>query len=230
MKQEKIWQYYQNEGLSSFDNSRGRLEFLGRQIRKKLSGKARGLNIGVGNGSLEKIAISLGLDIWSLDPDNCAIERLSQELGMDGKAKVGYSQNLPFPDNFFDFIVVSEVLEHLSDDILDQSLHEFNRVLKSKGIIIGTVPARENLQDNIIICPSCGEKFHRWGHVQSFDTVRLFNLLSKHFKVEKIKEKCFFSTLNWKGKIVACIKMTMEKCGIFISDSEKNIYFLISKY
>ncbi len=46
--------------------------------------------------------------------------------------------SLPYPDNYFDFVICSEVLEHLKDD--RKALKEIKRVLKPKGTLIITVP------------------------------------------------------------------------------------------
>jgi len=46
--------------------------------------------------------------------------------------------SLPFPSNYFDCIVLSEVLEHLTDE--RKTLIELRRVLKKGGIILLTVP------------------------------------------------------------------------------------------
>ena len=45
---------------------------------------------------------------------------------------------LPYPDNHFDVVVSSEVMEHLEDDV--KALKELKRVLKKDGIILITVP------------------------------------------------------------------------------------------
>lgn len=228
MKQEKIWQYFQNEGISSFENNKGRLRFLAKQIQKKASRETKVLNIGVGNGVFEKIAVSYGFDVYSLDPDNRTISRLTEDYRMKGKAKVGYCQEIPFNDNFFDFIVVSEVLEHLSDETLAKARTEFRRILKNQGVLIGTVPARENLEKQIVVCPKCGETFHRWGHLQSFTKEKMTDWLSPEFEVKTIKEKFFWSTLNWKGKSVAFTKLVIQ---ILLNSfaSGQSIYFYAQK-
>ncbi len=48
--------------------------------------------------------------------------------------------SLPYPDNYFDFIIASEILEHLTDD--KKALLELKRVLKKNGTLIITVPNR----------------------------------------------------------------------------------------
>jgi hypothetical protein len=37
-------------------------------------------------------------------------------------------------------------------------------------------------------CPGCGEKFHKWGHLQSFDENKIKHILEeKGFKIVSIK-------------------------------------------
>ncbi len=58
-------------------------------------------------------------------------------------AKAGCVQanglTLPFPDDTFDRIIASEVLEHVPDDL--GAMAELRRVLKPSGILAATVPA-----------------------------------------------------------------------------------------
>lgn len=54
------------------------------------------------------------------------------------KIKKGSLYALPYPDNYFDFIICSEILEHLEDD--SAGLLELKRVLKKTGTLIVTVP------------------------------------------------------------------------------------------
>ncbi|WP_102348296.1 class I SAM-dependent methyltransferase [Bacillus sp. Marseille-P3661] len=226
MEQEKIWEYYQNEAIESFEGSKGRLSYLLKNIKPN----SKVLNIGVGGGIFEIMAIKEGIDIYSLDPDKSAITNLRDRLNIDeNKAKVGYSQEIPFPDNTFDYVVMSEVIEHLTDEIISDSLKEVKRVLKEDGNFIGTVPSREDLKAQEVICPCCANKFHRWGHVQSFTPVSLDKLLSKTFTVEKIIEKSFITweSLNYKGKTVAMIKSILSNLGIH--GSGENIYFCVKK-
>jgi len=46
--------------------------------------------------------------------------------------------DIPFPDNHFDSILSTEVFEHVPD--LDHSLSELNRVLRTGGYLLATVP------------------------------------------------------------------------------------------
>jgi len=155
--QKQIWDYFQGEGSDSFAGSAGRLEFLARHV-----GDGQVLNIGVGDGTFERAALKQGAEIHCLDPSEEAIARLREELSLGERALVGWAQELPFPADSMDTVVVSEVLEHLDDEILEATLREIHRVLRPGGRLVGTVPAREDLARQIVVCPDCGKRFHRW--------------------------------------------------------------------
>lgn len=220
MNQDKIWDYYQNEDESSFTGSYSRLKDLVKQF--KINDKV--LNIGVGGGIFEQLADQQGLIVYSLDPSEKSIAKIKKNLGED-RAQVGYSQKIPFQNDFFDGVVMSEVLEHLSDDIIEETLLEVQRVLKKNALFVGTVPYRENLNEQIVICPKCGEIFHRWGHLQTFDENKILMLFDKKFHNVLSKSKMYISwnTLNWKGKIATFFSYLFFLLGI--KKSGLNLYF-----
>lgn len=225
--QQKIWDHFQSEGVESFSQSQGRLEFLVRRLRPS----TRVLNIGVGNGLLEAMAARKGVDIWSLDPSDRAIANLRRVLNIGESAQVGFCQSMPFPDGHFDVVVMSEVLEHLDEEILRATLTEVRRVLRAGGRFIGTVPAREKLEDSLVICPHCGVQFHRWGHKQSFDVDRLSSVLSSHFALDSVHERFFIdweSAGTWR-KFQGLIKKFLSWRGIGTYGIGRNIYFSAQK-
>jgi SAM-dependent methyltransferase len=78
---------------------------------------------------------------------------------------------IPYPDAFFDAILCSHVLEHVSDD--RAAMRELFRVLKPGGWAILQVPIDESrehtLEDPAIRTPEDREKFYR-----QYDHVRLY--------------------------------------------------------
>jgi len=78
---------------------------------------------------------------------------------------------LPFPDDTFDRIIASEVLEHVTDD--QQALREIFRVLKPGGTLAATVPSWLPEQ----ICWALSEEYHapfvEGGHVRIYAEPRL---------------------------------------------------------
>lgn len=225
--QQSVWAYFQNEGVVSFVGCRGRQEFLVRRLRAGV----KVLNIGVGNACFERLAANKGVDVWTLDPDEQAILKLQQFHKSAERAKVGVCQEMPFPDSFFDFVVMSEVLEHLDDFSFHQTLSEVKRVLVEKGRFIGTVPARENLIDSITVCPKCGDVFHRWGHKQSFDVCSLSVELEKYFLIKNISEYFFieWNSVNLLKKMMGVFKKILSRYNIGVYGKGRNIFFDVQK-
>jgi len=142
----------------------------------KLSKKYIGefvLDVGAGSGALvSRIPNAIGIDLAPKGP----------------KVIKGDISKMPFENKKFDTVFATEVIEHLSNDILDNGLKEIARVLKPGGILIATIPYREDIKQNMVVCPKCGEKFHRVGHIQSFDETKIKNILEKRgFKIIKIQ-------------------------------------------
>lgn len=213
MQQDKIWDAYQNDPTLQDMGCRdsGRVAV----VASLLTQGSRVLNVGVGKGTLEHLLKSKGIEVYSLDPSRASIARLQDKLGMNDRARVGYAQDIPFNSGSFDYVVMSEVLEHLSDSVLKESLSEVRRVLVNGGTFLGTVPADENLNDSQVVCPDCGKIFHRWGHVQSFSEENLRRWLSVDFKRVDIQRRVFvdWQSLNWKGKLIDCLRVVQAKRG-----------------
>lgn len=68
----------------------------------------------------------------------------------------------------FDVIFCFEVLEHCNDSYLKQTYDNFAQLLAPDGIVIASTPNNENLEDDYIICPSCGKVFHRVQHERNW--------------------------------------------------------------
>lgn len=167
MDQHRIWDHFQTTRVNSFGHARGRYASMAALARRRNGGDGgRVLNIGVGPGTLERLLLQRGWQVASLDPSEAAVSAL-RPLGVD--ARCGYAQTMDFADTSFDVVVASEVLEHITPTIRRQVLAEIARVLAPGGWLVGSVPYREVLADQEVICPDCGKVFHRWGHVSSFD-------------------------------------------------------------
>lgn len=211
-EQDNIWQYYQNQARQSFDSSYPRLRYLAESCR---SGE-RVLNIGVGSGYLEKLLVERGVEVYSLDPCQETILRLSRELNLGGNAQQGYCHDIPFEPGYFDKVIMTEVLEHLSEDVIHPTVEEIRRVLKPGGKFTGTVPFRENLQENEVVCPRCQTQFHRWGHLGSFDSDSLGSLLRGHgFRVDRLYPRSFpdFRRPGFKLFIKAVFRYVLGRMG-----------------
>ena len=213
MDQTRIWDFFQNdEAGEAVFNARPRYEFLAGQI----ADGQRVLDIGVGRGGLESILTRRKIQLAALDPGERSIQMVRDRFGLGDNAKVGWSQDMPFPDSDFDVVVVCELIEHLTDEVLGATLAEAARVLKPGGRLIGTTPADENLSDSLVVCPHCGERFHRWGHVQTFTTERLRSLLTEQFIDVRVSRHFFGEVrgMNWKGRLLWGLKKVLVLLGV----------------
>ncbi len=103
--QDKIWDYFQNVSPEAFRAGKPRLDFILRQVfRKKIKIAQSVLNIGVGDGYLEKALLRRGFDVYSLDPSEDAIQGIVKS-GIHGQ--VGVIEAMPFEHNQFDFVIAS---------------------------------------------------------------------------------------------------------------------------
>ncbi len=96
---------------------------------------ARILEIGACQGrglvELEK----QGYDAYGIEPWDEAREtatELANRLGVSFNISGGAAEDIQFPDEYFDIVIATSVMEHVTD--LEQSLSEIYRVLKPGGI------------------------------------------------------------------------------------------------
>lgn len=77
--------------------------------------------------------------------------------------------NLPFPENTFDTLICSEVLEHLPD--YEGAIDEIDRVLKPEGTLAVSVPRYGPEK----VCWILSDEYHQveGGHVRIFDQNKL---------------------------------------------------------
>lgn len=78
-------------------------------------------------------------EIYGIDINEKYLQIAQQEI-TDKRVKIAKGDifNLNFPDNFFDFIICSEILEHLPSDTL--ALKNLHKVLKKNGTLLVSVP------------------------------------------------------------------------------------------
>jgi SAM-dependent methyltransferase len=225
-EQDRIWQHHQVADRRAFDLSYPRLRFLA----ERCAPGSRVLNIGVGSGLLEELLAGRSIDVYALDPSAETIGRLQSELKMGPRARQGYGQAIPFDTLFFDMVIMTEVLEHLPTETLHATLDEVRRVLKPGGQLTGTVPYREDLQANEVVCPHCLAQFHRWGHEQRFDVASLGALFKAHgFGVERIGPRAFsdFRRPGLRPLARAMVRYVLGRMGEPLVNP--NLYFRVRR-
>jgi 2-polyprenyl-3-methyl-5-hydroxy-6-metoxy-1,4-benzoquinol methylase len=84
------------------------------------------LEIGCGHGSFLNTARERGWSVQGLDLSRYAAEHVKARFGID--VKVGVLEHARFPDQAFDAVHMSHVLEHLMDPV--STLREVRRIMK----------------------------------------------------------------------------------------------------
>ncbi len=114
------------------------------------------LDAGCGTGlNLRHLPVgSTGIDI---NPRNVALlrRRLPTHPVVEGDIEA-----MPFVDDSFATVLCTEVLEHVPDPAA--AIHEFRRVLRPDGVLIGSVPARSPIWKLRFLSSTCphSEPFH----------------------------------------------------------------------
>jgi SAM-dependent methyltransferase len=221
------WSYFQNQAAEVFQAAHPRLEFILRAARRlaRVSNPCL-LNVGVGDGYLEKMACSLGWSVHSLDPDAEAANKLADQ-GIE--ATTGSIDAMPFPDSRFDFVVTSEVLEHLTEEQRQKGISEIKRTLKSGGYLIGTVPYQEDLRLGVDVCPKCRHVFHRWGHTTAFGLATVRDMVSPYLEVVSCRPTAFvdFRSRSFSGKVKGIARLILANFGAAIA--VPTVFFVAKK-
>ena len=119
----------------------------------KISGLTKGdsaLDIGCGRGDLMMALAERGADVTGIDYSEDALEIAQkaidkQPVEKKHKLKILHSNatRLNFPDRTFDYIFMTDIVEHLYPSELQRCFKECKRVLKPKGkLVIHTAPNR----------------------------------------------------------------------------------------
>jgi ubiquinone/menaquinone biosynthesis C-methylase UbiE len=145
-------------------------------VQNTHNGAIRILDAGCGEGGFLKTAARLrpnallyGVDLL----DHLGV--VKNELDVDFKLVNLVSEKIPYPDDYFDYINCSHVLEHLNTTI--PTVSEFARVLKPGGVIyIETPDIRWTMLPRIPFLISDVGGYHFWDdptHVRPFSRVSL---------------------------------------------------------
>jgi len=112
-------------------------------------GEEKVLDIGAGIGQ-SMIALSkAGFDTYGIEPSESFYKRAIEKMNIDSsRLKLASIENIDYPENYFDLIMFSAVLEHVYDP--SESIQKAMKWLKPNGIIWIEVPSSNWLISKII--------------------------------------------------------------------------------
>lgn len=151
--------------------------------------KGNVLDYGCGAGHmLEQLVKQPGANFYGLDFSADSINEARKRTGGSVSLKeLVLAEQLPtvFNDGQFDTILFIETIEHLQDEMLQNTMRELFRILKPGGKIFITTPCNEDLEQNLNFCPFCKSEFHQMQHMQSFTIESLSAQAALHgFKID----------------------------------------------
>lgn len=94
------------------------------------------LDVGCGSGQFLAKMRGLGWEVYGVEVDNMAVAVAREKFDLNVSS--GTLKSAHFPDNFFDVVTLSHVIEHVDDPV--GLLGECKRVLKEGGKIVITTP------------------------------------------------------------------------------------------
>jgi SAM-dependent methyltransferase len=154
------------------------------------------LDVGCGNGTVTNLLaqsrLAVGMDMSSSALKHLTAPALKADAGL-----------IPFPDQSFDAVIATEVIEHIPYDKYDCVLKEMARI--SRKYILISVPYQEGIDLGQVVCPACGCAFNRNYHMRSYYLPDLKNLFVKQgsFSLLWSKPIVMDSALEMYWKIIA---------------------------
>lgn len=133
------------------------------------------LDVGCGDGAITN-HLARRWHVTGVDMSETALKHLETE------SVQASATDLPFPNDSFDLVLSSEMLEHLPPEDYRQAISEMSRV--TRRYLLLTVPYREDLRFRQVKCPRCGWQGHVWGHRRAFTPELLARDLSGFQPVE----------------------------------------------
>jgi len=160
------------------------------KVLSLLTDEPRGkvLDAAAGSGSLSRKLKNMGFEVVAADLnlDNFKATEINFQ-------RVDLNKNLPFPDNFFNYVICVEGIEHLENPF--HLLKEFKKILCKGGKLILTTPNVLNIHSRIrylffgysdcfyteILKRRPADTYHLLGqHINPIDFIKLKHILKKN--------------------------------------------------
>jgi len=90
----------------------------------------KALDVGCGTGAGVKLARDQGYDVWGCDLADAS--DWWRDFGVEKYIEMAPARKMPYEDDSFDLVVSSEVLEHIPEEEIDETLAEMYRVGSDK--------------------------------------------------------------------------------------------------
>ena len=162
------------------------------------------VDIGCGNGVITNV-LGSHYDVTAVDRSKQALE------SVETRKLSASADSIPLPDQSFDMVFSSELLEHLNDNLLKGTIAEVKRL--SKKYVFITVPNDENPDKLSIRCPECKYVYNSPNHLRRFKASDVSSLFPE-YKI--LKTLAFGSKVRYYNPTILKIKKSLTHASSWI--------------
>jgi|GEM_PF-1794344 2-polyprenyl-3-methyl-5-hydroxy-6-metoxy-1,4-benzoquinol methylase len=171
MNQQNIWELKGSQLIRQIKRSEV-IKHMLKHSKAKLI-----LDVGCAEGFATSFLSQLSAYVIGIDIDESI--KIAKDKVKDASFIYASITHLPFRYQAFEVVTCLEILEHLQNQAISEGIKEVNRVLKSGGILIISVPYKEEIA--FTRCIHCGKLTPLWGHIQTFDENKVTSLLPENY-------------------------------------------------
>lgn len=147
---------------------------------QSVASNSRVLDIGCGYGETLAYMESMGCDVYGVDADR-NVEKIAKRYGF--KIHIGIFDGNVYEPDFFDFVTMNQVIEHVPD--IHETFSAVSKILKPNGSLIMSTPNANGWGAKLF-----GKRWINWHapYHQQFLSKKSIELLAEqyNFKVQKI--------------------------------------------
>lgn len=154
--------------------------------------KEKILDIGCGSGFYTKALIQKGAVVTATDIAKGYLKQTKKLVGKNKRLRLCVADvtNLPFKDNIFDKVLLTEVIEHLPD--YKVALREIKRVLKTDGILVISTPSKFSPMNLAYELKRRIKHYSFNEHLHEFTISEFRRTVNTYFQVERLEFANFF--------------------------------------